>query len=453
MRPDEDGYLLIEPPGERFGALLSQRRAEPVWAGAARFRQQMGLPERRPLVMAGHQAGLWHAGIVAKYFAVRALEDVAATAWLVADLDENDVAHVRIPAQDGRGVWAGQRLNLAESDDGHPDAACGFRPPVAVRRDVPERAHLAGEAMGRARAGARTLGEQGHRAAEIVLESAGIGLVRPVVYGSTTARTDLFGELVRRMCQDPEACVRAYNAAAEAFAGAGVRALMCRSDRGRFELPIWRVGMNQPRLPVIVERGQKMDCDGLAPRGLLMTGMLRLAGCELFIHGTGGQAYDWVTQRWLSTWLGPEAALAPSAVVSATRLLDLGVEPTDRKAVARAVAAAHRARHDPALLGDEEGGRRKRALVAAIERGSRRSGERARAFDDLHALLRASVRDHADALQRLDEQVGRLKSALASSQAAADRTWSIALHEPATLRALDGQVRAALAQAASRTMA
>lgn len=451
--PSEDGFLRIEPPAERWGALLASRRDAPAWVRPERFREQMGLPERRPLVMSGHQAGLWHAGIAAKYFALRALKGAAATAWLVADLDENDVMHVRVPVRDAQGAWSSQRVNLADRDEGHPDAASGYRPPATIRRQVPEAAHRAAGAMEQAHKTARTLGEQGHRAVEVVLEDAGIGLVRPVVFGSATARTDLFGELVRRMCDDPEACVRAYNEAAAAFADAGVRALMCRGERGRFELPIWRVGMNQPRTAVIVERGQRLEVGEVAPRGLLMTGMLRLAGCELFIHGTGGGAYDRVTERWLGAWLGDEAVLAPSVVVSATRLIDLGVEVVERQAAARAVAAAHRARHDPALLGDEAGGRRKRELVSAIERWPRGSAERARAFGELHALLRASVSEHAGVVARLDEQAEQMRSALASNEAAGDRTWSIALHEPETLRSLDEQVRAALAQAASRTMA
>lgn len=449
----EDGYLLIDPPAERWGALLAQARSTPAWVSAERFREQMGLPGRRPLVMSGHQAGLWHAGIAGKYFALRSLEGVASTAWLVADLDENDVMHLRVPVRDARGAWSAQRVNLASKDEGHPDAASGYRPPVPARLDVPDRARRAAEAMERARAQARTLGEQGHRAAELVLADAGIGLVRPVVFGSLTARTDLFGQLVSRMCEEPEACVRAYNEAAAEFADAGVRALMCRGERGRFELPVWRVGMNQPRSPVIVERGQQLDVSGLAPRGLLMTGMLRLAGCELFIHGTGGGAYDRVTERWLSRWIGPEAVLSPTAVVSATRLVDLGVELVDPQCAARAVAVAHRARHDPALLGDEAGGQRKRELVAMIDGAARGSVERARAFGELHALRRASLREHSTALVRLEEQAERMKSALASGEAAQDRTWSIALHEPETLRSLDEQVRAALVQAASRTMA
>ncbi|MCL4222091.1 MAG: hypothetical protein KJZ65_12065 [Phycisphaerales bacterium] len=451
--PSEDGYLLIEPPPGRWGALWAQGRSAPTWVRPERFREQMGLPARRPLVMSGHQAGLWHAGIAAKYFTLRALEGVAATAWLVADLDENDVAYLRVPVRDAHGAWTGRMLDLAEKDEGHPDAASGFRPTVRVRRDVPEVARPAAEAMEQARASARTLAEQGHRAAEKVLESAGIGLVRPVVYGSATARTDLFGDLVRRMCEDPDGCVRAYNAAAAAFPDAGVRALMCRAERGRFELPIWRVGMNQPRLPVLVERGQTLDCGNLAPRGLLMTGMLRLAGCEMFIHGTGGGAYDRVTQRWLSDWLGPDVVLAPVAVVSATRLVDLGVEPVAEAVVSRAVAAAHRARHDPALLGDEEGGLRKRELVAKIRGLARGSAGRAAAYRAMHELLRKSVCDHADALARLEGQAGQMRNAMASSEAARDRTWSIALHAPTTLRSLGEQVRAALAQAASRTMA
>ena len=40
-----------------------------------------------------------------------------------------------------------------------------------------------------------------------------------------------------------------------------------------------------------------------------MTGLMRLAGCDLFIHGTGGGAYDLVTEEWLGSWMGWTLAL------------------------------------------------------------------------------------------------------------------------------------------------
>lgn len=428
--------VLIDPEPGSWAELLSRPGVRPSWVNAARFREQMGIAGDGPVVLSGHQAGLWHAGIAAKYFALLALPGRVRTAWVVADLDENETTRLRVPARDSRGVWKGEWIELAEGESGHPDAASGFRPVEEVRKDLPERARLAAMAFENALADSENLAEQAHRAAEFVFRQAGVPLVRPVIRGSMTAKTELFSQIVRRMCEDPRSCVEAYNAAAEGLPDAGVRSLTCRPDRGRFELPIWRVGWNEPRMPVIVERGQEVACSGLAPRGLLMTGMLRLAGCEMFIHGTGGGSYDRVTERWLREWLGGDVVLAPTAVISATRLLDLGVEPVDREQVERVVAAAHRARHDPEVLGDEEAGRRKRDYVAQIARAERRSSERSVAFAAMHELLRESVRQHEDVVATIDSRARQAREALASSQAACDRTWSIALHEPETLRSL-----------------
>ncbi|GAB4385483.1 MAG: hypothetical protein Kow0022_11500 [Phycisphaerales bacterium] len=437
-------HVLIDPEPEAWGGLIVRPLVRPAWVDAVRFREQMGIAGEGPLVLSGHQAGLWHAGIAAKYFALAALQSRVRTAWLVADLDDNEPTKLRIPVQDRRGVWQAEWVELADGPGGHPDASCGFRPVIAVRKDVPERARRAARAMEAAGEGSADLAEQAHRAVEIVLEEAGLAPVRPVIRGSMTARTELFRQIVQRMCEDPRSCVEAYNAAAQAFPEAGVRLLMCRTDRGRFEMPLWRLGWNEPRMPVIVQPGQKMECQGLAPRGLLMTGMLRLAGCELFIHGTGGGLYDRVTERWLRDWLGADVMLAPAAVVSATRLLDLGVEPVDPGQVAHLVAAAHRARHEPAMLGDAEAARRKRELVERIGRAARHSPERAAAFRAMHELLHSTVSERAEVLSALEQRARRAREALASSAAARDRTWSIALHDPEQLRALADAVSRAM---------
>lgn len=445
--------MLIEPSAARWAALTQTAPPAPSWVDRAGFRAQMGLTGLDgvgPIVLSGHQPGLWHCGIAAKYMALGAIAPWAQTAWLIADLDECDATRVRIPVRDDRGVWKAKLLELAAHDQGHPDAACGFRPAVAVVEQAPEAAHLARVAMSESREGSRTLAEQAHRAAEFVLARAGVPLVSRVIRGSDTARTELFAELLRRMCDDPRSCVEAYNAAAEAMPEAGVRALMCRPERGRFELPIWRVGWNEPRRPVIVEAGTKMSCEGLAPRGLLMTGMLRLAGCDLFIHGTGGGVYDRVTERWLSDWLGDDAALSPAAVVSATRLLDLGVEPVAREQVKQAVAAAHRAKHDPDMLGDAPAAARKRELVRAIEQGERRSAARASTFAAMHALLDETNQSHQAELDAFEQRAATMRDALASSESAGDRTWSIALHPASTLHGLWEELQASFDAAAVR---
>ena len=44
--------------------------------------------------------------------------------------------------------------------------------------------------------------------------------------------------------------------------------------------------------------------EALAPRAFLMTAIARLACCDLFIHGTGGERYERVTEAWVARWLG-----------------------------------------------------------------------------------------------------------------------------------------------------
>lgn len=439
----EDGALLIEPEADAWPELVERaRRRDRGSVDWKRFREQMGLNGDEAVVLSGHQAGLWHAGIAAKYMALHAASCLGAVAWVIADLDDNRPTLLRIASQDRRGVWRGEWIELAEGDTGHPDAACVSRRPVAVRSDVPEQARLAAMAMQEARAGASDLAGQAHRAVEIVLERAGVPRVERVIRASATAQTDFFHAVVDRMIADPRRCVELYNAAVASHPDAGVRALVCRVESGRYELPLWRIGANQPRMPVMVDGGE-VPREGLVPRGLLMTGMLRAAGCELFIHGTGGGAYDRVTEQWFRSWLGLE--LSPAAVVSATRLLNLGVEPVEARALERAIAQAHRARHDPGLLGDDAARRAKQALLERIDHLPRRSHERARLFWEMHAKLREVVDEHSEQIAALDARAERMREQFASNEAVRDRTWSIALHDPQTLHDLYEQVREAFA--------
>ena len=56
----------------------------------------------------------------------------------------------------------------------------------------------------------------------------------------------------------------------------------------------------------------------LMPRALLLTALVRLGMCDLFIHGTGGLIYDRVTEQWFADWLGQaEGSIAPMIGVTA----------------------------------------------------------------------------------------------------------------------------------------
>src|SRR5690606_24011692 len=212
-------------------------------------------------------------------------------------------------------------------------------------------------------------------AAELIAQAdggGGGGVEAPrLVFASAVGRTDLFGDIVRRMVDDPAACARAYNEAVGARPEAQLRPLELNEQRGRIELPLWRGAPGSPRQAVYASELADGQWGGggaagggaegeLAPRALLLTGLMRLAGCELFIHGPGGGVYDQVTEAWLGSWLGRED-LAPSVVASATWLLPLTDEPPPAPGeLARAQWERHAARHNPALVGDLAAAERKR---------------------------------------------------------------------------------------------
>jgi hypothetical protein len=182
----------------------------------------------------------------------------------------------------------------------------------------------------------------------------------------------------------------------------------------------------------------------LAPRALLMTALLRLGACDLFIHGTGGGSYERANDAWIGSWLGAAAGAgdaAAVAVVTATRRLALmeGPAPTARD-VARARWSAHHARHDPAMLGDEAGAARRRVLVAAIK-SARREGRRPReAFVELHKHLEERRGAGAARLEALErealEMVGRARDA----SVAHDRTWAFAMYPGEVLAGLRDEI-------------
>ena len=91
--------IRIEPDPATWGGLM-ERRGATKHPKQDEFRRELGLPVDRPVVMSGHQAGFWHSGIAAKYFALDAARRAfgAAGAWIVVDQDTNSADEVRYPS-------------------------------------------------------------------------------------------------------------------------------------------------------------------------------------------------------------------------------------------------------------------------------------------------------------------------------------------------------------------
>jgi hypothetical protein len=274
-----------------------------------------------------------------------------------------------------------------------------------------------------------------------------------MIAGTGLARTGLFAELVGRVRGDSARAIATYNAAVRGHPGARM------AELGKDELPLWHIprAMGSGRRRVFASKLDAVPVGELAPRALLMTGMLRWAGCELFVHGTGGAGgagddgaggYDAITTEWFREWLGVE--IAPTALVTANVRLNIAaangaggtITPEE---IARARWLAHAARHRPALLHDAEGeSAHGRAVATLVGLRNRRDPESRRvkreAFGMLHATLERVRARHAGELERLGAEAAAAAGRREEAEIITDRTWAFALYEREQLEELQRRI-------------
>lgn len=391
--------------------------------------------------MSGHQAGFWHPGILAKVFAAEAAAAVsgASAAWVVVDQDANEPTEIALPREGlTRAAW---RLGPLGAE-----VATGSRPAIAPARAAEAISHVPSE-WGFVREGVARI----HAAMERACESASLARqctaaawsmgLPPMrhVYATELSATTVFGELLARMIADTRRCIEAYNAAAAESPAAMIRPLRVHGEQT--ELPLWELRPGEPRRAVCAHTIGVVPRQRLAPRALLMTGLLRLGACDVFIHGLGGERYDRVTERWFETWLGGSARLARTAVVSATRYLPIGAQGVATPmAVHAARQQARRARYEPATAGDSSASARRTELVAAIHAAPRKSAARGQLFRDLQRQLHEYRLRHADAIAALEARAGTLDRSAAASKVAFDRTWAFPLYPKETLESLRAEI-------------
>lgn len=406
----------------------------PLRAWQEETRSALGLSANGPIVMTGHQAGIWHAGILAKWIAADVIADRtgATVAALVVDQDVNDAAAIEYPTVVDGSLQRGRLPVEARSDAGRNEGGpTGTRRPIRLgsptQPPVPEVAPQleAIRAAVNAHVGAANLALQMSAANQSLLD----GIVRPVtqVCASSLLATPLGARLVEAMRSDPEACRRAYNEAL-ALDPQVARPL------GAGELPMWTLGPGR-RDPVRAE-AIPAALAGLAPRAFFMTAFARLACCDVFLHGTGGERYERVTEAWIARWLG--VPLAPMAMATATLRLPLAAHLHARRIITR--ADLRRVAFDPER---REGmmSPAKRELLAAIDAAPRGSADRRERFRALMRYIESARHREADALGRLRGEVAASRDAAIAAEVATSRTWPWPLHDRASLAAL----RAAIA--------
>ncbi len=439
--------VTLTPDVRTWGACAREHYAT-VGERARRMRTQLGLPTDRPVVMSGHQPGFWHPGIVAKVFAMDAVcaRAGAASAWAVVEHVAGELGRLDVPVRTPAGRLGVERVTVVDVPGDRSWAVVAGRQPGNVRvGGVADEVDAAG--LGRCvEAVARCAG-----AASVALQltDAMLGLLgsAPAVVGTLSlSRTDLMRGLVAQMREDPGGMRAAFNEAVARRPGAGVAPLAVDAELG-VELPLWVIDRRSGAIEPVFER-TPIGQDGLvAPRALLMTALMRLGACDLFIHGTGGGDYDLVTEEWVRGWLGEE--LAPMAVASADVVLAFEAAGVSGADLARARWRAHRARHDPGMLGDDGRGDAKAALVARIEAAPRGSAERREAFDELHRVLAAARAAHAGALAEIEGEVERIGALLGERAVGGRRDWAFFLYPEASMGALRSRITSGFTTAGS----
>ena len=430
-----------------------------------RSAETFGAPPLRPskgIIAAGHQAQLWHPGILAKDMAARfaAARLDAEPLHVVVDHDVLDEVAVDLPVHRGRKLSV-RRLVLIKARS--LVAACSQ--PPAPHGEVVQRIESAIADLGDALAAdvgplidafgdlppCRHLAEQ--------VTAALVRLKRPhvapaaVVFASDLSSLDEFVDLCERMLHDARCCVRCYNQAAAARPEAAVATLRIEPDR--VELPLWALTANEPRHRVFadlsdskptlaLEHGGPINSAGtiLAPRALLFTALMRCAYCDLFVHGKGGALYDRVTEQWFGDWLGAE--LAPMTVVSADLHMRFDAPVAAPVDLVRARWRVHHLPHnlDRFLKLDDPDSARKRILLTRMD-DDRDRVRRSKAFREIHVINDALGRRHGEVLAGAQQQLEAAVAGVINRDIARKRDWCFAIYPPQQLAALASALESA----------
>lgn len=461
---DQDRGLIIRPDSRAWDAAFGASAASQK---AKTFREHLGLPTDRRVVMSGHQASIWHPGILAKFFAMNsfAARHGACPVWLVVDHDTNEPFGVRFPVRDA----GGPREEIAVREWRAPEgAAAGSRVPTGRRPtvrtlgvpvdaprgatiDVVEGLHAIARAMNAAADEPNAARQVAAATLELLEARAGLKFAGTVLFASRIARTELFAEVLRMLKQSPGPAVEAYSRAVRENPGAGL------ADLAPGELPVWKIDprMLAPRERVTVDTLDPATPEAYAPRAILMTLLLRWCGCDLFIHGTGGagvdgeHGYDAAAEAWAREWLGAE--LAMKTVVSATVRLRLptGEAQPSLEQIVRAQWLAHASGHRPDLLSDPEAAAQRAAILDSLKvlrwkRDAESKRLKRDAYRRLHEVLQQARARNAGEISRLQDHARALAASRRQAEIRADRTWAFPLHEPEDLRDLGRQIAASL---------
>ncbi len=399
------------------------------------------LPANARTAATGHQAYLWHPGILAKHLALDAFAQSQrlSPVNLIVDHDAYDPLGFDVPYVDGQAIKVRHLRLSPHRSETPPTLRPPIDPAIALQhlhegtQDLPSttRASLDPllEALQQTHDDFPSLA---HQFAHLLG-----ALTRPWVQPfQTLYASELVTDAWRdRLLADAHRCARAFNRAVAQHPHAGIKPLHLGVDV--VQLPLW--SLHGPhRFPVYAHHGQLVAAHGeptrLAPRATLLTAIMR-SEHGWFIHGKGGGVYDRVTEAWYEAWTGER--LNPMAVVSADLHLDFPAPLADRDELERAVWYAHHLPHnlDRVLRVASPDSQRKQELLDHMHDDRDRKRRRA-AFEELHAINDRLAQQHAAPLAAARRRVDQLARAAANARLARRRDWPFFLYPDAALRRL-----------------
>jgi hypothetical protein len=443
VEPAMSGWSVNEKPPHGRAALLQRINTRAKRLGTA----TLDLPTTR-LIATGHQAQLWHPGILIKDIALSLTAQKLGTQrlHLIVDQDANEAWRLDVPFVDGDELKV-KAVLLAYQKTGVPT---GSQPPARVSQIQERLVGLDSQLTGvleralNKLPGCETLAEQ---IAVVLarLKKTYAGDV-PVMMASDLAGLDIYESIVSRMLADAHRCASLYNRAVAEFPGAGMTPMVV--GRELVELPMWAVRWNESRQRVFVDLtdsvpmfvyddGEPIDRETvtLLPRALMLTAVMRGYLCDLFIHGTGGLVYDKVTDAWWNAWAGE--TLSPMAGVTADVFLALGAPVADRAELDRAVWYRHHLPHnlDRVLGLDGQAAQRKRKILEHMNDDHDKARRRA-AFGELHQINRDLAEQHPQAVVSAQQKLHLAQVGVINARTSARRDWCFALYPPENLRQL-----------------
>lgn len=440
----------LQPDARNWIAAVRAERPDPTGSVRAATRDALRLDADAPIVATGHQASIWHPGILAKDLTLAAMAETdpgLQTLHFIADHDADEGGLVTLPSGAGSTL---HRLdwNLLPAANGRgsrdrPAGPCGlpptgdFLPSVAAGIDA---IRVAVDAASTSENAAMQLGEA---AANLAAPWTGTIPRRSM---SRLLETPVGAWILDRLATDPEAAALAHDRAVEAHRWSRAATRGGRPPRGvarslardaTLELPLWRT-TPEGRVPVLA--GESLDPATLRPRALLATAMARLAACDGFVHGLGGGVYDEAMEGWIRGWLGPEHAdaLAPVFVATATCRLPLDAPAFDPEGDPTRL---HRLRNDPDL--GRAGSTLRTSLLDAIASAPAASPARRAAFQTLRRAIDDARRSNADELTAAAAAVRTQAGRRAAMTISTDRTWAFPLHDTGDLDDLSSSIRGA----------